>query len=535
MTAVIFDPLEEFEKKYRASHQENTNAFFQALVKRSGVNVAENRKTVTKYNVYKEALMKLRRKKNWLCFWRILMCITLALIPLVIMKITPRIRELRQEIRESDAKATELMALAQRQMEPLNRLFTDRDALDIIHKTIPLMCFYPYFSAEQEDDMKTNYDFRDDASPERSTIDVLAGAYNENPFLFENRRVHTMGTETYHGYKTITWTETYRDSNGNMQRRTCSETLHATVVKPKPFYSTQVVLRYCAQGGPDLSFSRDATNLDRKSERQIERYVKRGGRKLNRKNNKAIKKDSDFMSMSNTEFEVLFDALDRDNEVQFRTLFTPLAQTNMVSLLLSKVGFGDDFNFIKEKRTNTIITQHSQGRVINLFPREYISYSYDIIAQNFIHKNTEFFKAVYFDFAPLLAIPVYQERPVHSLKPIPDYARISALKEGEALANMVPHEYVVHPSTKTPAILKSAYVKTKNNADEISVTALSYDIEGRVEVVPVWGGDGRMHGVPVPWDAYLPLTAQNSFLISADDMKNRTPLAKRNGLSIYGA
>ena len=535
MTAVIFDPLEEFEKKHQASHLENTKAFLQELVKRSGVNIEENRNTVAKYNTCQESLLKLRRKKNWLCFWRVLMCITLVLIPLVIMKITPRIRELRQEIQEHDAKAAELMAQAQRQMEPLNRLFTDRDALDIIHNTLPLMCFHPYFSAEQEDDMKTNYDFKDDTSQERSTIDVLAGAYNENPFLFENRRVHTMGTETYHGYKTITWTETYRDSNGNTQRRTRTETLHATVVKPKPFYSTQVVLRYCAQGGPDLSFSRDATNLDRKSERQIEHYVKRGERRLDRKTDKAIKNDSDFMSMSNTEFEVLFDALDRDNEVQFRTLFTPLAQTNMVSLLLSKVGFGDDFNFVKEKRTNTIITQHSQGRVINLFPGEYVSYSYDIIEQNFVHKNTEFFKAVYFDFAPLLAIPVYQERPVHSLKPIPDYARISAQKEGEALANMVPSEYVVHPGTKTPAILKSTYLKTKNNADEISVTAFSYDIEGRVDIVPVWGGDGRMHGVPVNWDEYLPLTAKNNFLVSDAEMKNHTPLAKRNGLSIYGA
>lgn len=535
MTAVIYDPLEEYENRLQSLHLENTNAFFQQLVAKSGVNIEENRRTVARYEAFKESIAKLRRKRGWLRFWRVLMCITLILIPLVITKITPKIKALSKEIEEGDAKAAELMAQAQRQMAPLNSLFTDRDALDIIHTTVPLMTFHPYFSAKQEEDMKVNYDFKDQNDREQSTVDVLAGAYNENPFLFENRRVHRMGMETYHGYKTITWTETYRDSEGKLQRRTRTQTLHATVTKPKPFYSTQVVLRYCAQGGPELSFTRDATNLDEKSERAIERYVKKGEKKLQRMAEKAVKENDDFTSMANTEFEVLFDALDRTNEVQFRTLFTPLAQTNMVSLLLSRTGYGDDFNFIKEKRTNTIISQHSQGRVINLFPGEYVSYSYDIIRQNFVNKNTDFFKAVYFDFAPLLAIPVYQERPVHSLKPIPDYSRLTAQKEGEALANMVPKEYIVHPATKTPAILKSSFVASKNSADEVCITAYSYDIEGRMDLVPMLGGDGKMHLVPVHWDLYLPLEARNNFYIAENTVKNRSPLAKRNGLGIYGS
>ena len=343
-----------------------------------------------------------------------------------------------------------------------------------------------------------------------------------------------MGMETYHGHKTIHWTETYRDSNGKLRTRTRTQTLHATVTKPKPFYTTQVVLYYCAQGGPELCFSRDASHLHQKNPRQIERIVKRGEKTLQRKTEEAIREYENVMSMSTSDFEVLFDALDRTNEVQFRTLFTPLAQTNMVSLIRSTAGYGDDFNFIKEKRTNTIVSHHSQGRVINLFPGEYVSYSYDIIEQNFVNKNAEFFKAVYFDFAPLLAIPVYQERPVHSLKPIPDYARITSQKEGEALANLVSNEYIVHPATKTPAILKSDFIRTKNNADEICITAYSYDIEGRVDIVPMLGGDGRLHNVYVNWDEYLPLEAKNNFYVTQDELNNRPLYAKRNGLNIYG-
>lgn len=536
MDSVIYNPLEEFEGKYKNIHSDYTNKFFEELVKQSGVNIEQNRETVRMYNEYKENLSKLKKKLNWLRFFRVLMCITVVLIPVVIIKITPKIKGLRIEIEEADRRAEELLAEANNQMLPLNKLFTDRDALNIIESVIPLISFDKCLSVKQEADMKINYDFSEYNEYEQSTVETLAGNYNENPFLFENKIIHTMGTEIYHGYKTIRWTETYRDSSGKTRTRTRSETLHATVTKPKPFYNTQVVLNYCAQGGPDLSFSRDASHLEQKSERKIEKFVKRGEKRLKKKTDKAISQNSDFMSMSNSDFEVLFDALDRNDEVQFRTLFTPLAQTNMVALILSKLGYGDDFNFIKTKRTNRIISNHSQGRAINLLPKNYVSYSYDIIKENFISKNIDFFKAVYFDFAPLLAIPMYQERPVHSLKPIPDYSQLYALKECEVLANAVDRKYVVHPKTKTEAILKSSFVSSEDGVDKTCITAYSYDIKKRVDVVSVHGGDGHYHDVPVEWDEYLPLQASNNFYISTNEAaKNKSVIASRNGLSIFNS
>ena len=533
MQTVIYEPLEDYENRLKSLHEEKTKAYLEALVKQSGVDVEQNRETVRQYNAYQENLVKLKRKLNWRKVFRVLMCITVVLIPVVILKTTPKIKALRTEIAEADKRSEELLAEAHNQMLPLNNLFTDRDGLNLIEAVMPLLSFDERLSVKQEADMKINYDFCEQNEEEQSTVDVLAGNYNENPFLFENKLIHTMGTETYHGYKTIYWTETYRDSNGKLRTRTRSQTLHATVTKPTPFYHTQVVLNYCSQGGPELSFSRDASHLEQKSERQIERYVKRGEKKLKRKTDKAIRKNDDFVSMSNSDFEVLFDALDRTNEVQFRSLFTPLAQTNMVELILSKAGYGDDFHFIKQRRTNKIVSNHSQGRAINLLPKEYTSYSYDVIQENFIGKNIAFFKAVYFDFAPLLSIPAYQERPVHSLKPIPDAAQLYSLKECEALANCVSHQYTVHPDTKTSAILKSSFVQTADGADEICITAYSYDIEKRVDIVSVHGGDGHFHNVPVEWDDYLPLEAYNNFCVCANEAKiNKKVLARRNGLCI---
>ena len=534
MNSMIYNPLEEFDDKFKKLHLDNTKNYLEELVRQSEVNIEANRQTVKEHNELKENLSKIKKKFNLWRFLRVLMIISLVLIPLVIIKITPKIKALRSEIEEVDKKIEELFALAQRQMAPLNSLFTDRDALKIIESTIPMISFAPCFSVNQEMNMVINYDFNDHNNGEQSTVDVLAGHYNENPFLFENKLIHKMGVEVYHGYKTIRWTETYRGSDGKIHTRTRSETLHATVTKPKPFYSTQVMLNYCAQGGPELSFTRDATHLERKSEKEIDRYVKKGEKKLKKMTDKAIKQNKDFMSMSNSDFEVLFDALDRTNEVQFRTLFTPLAQTNMVDLIRSQSGYGDDFNFIKQNRTNRIVSQHSQGRVITLLPSAYFSYSFDIIKENFISKNIDYFKAIYFDFAPLWAIPIYQERPVHSLKPIPEYSQKYSYKEYEALSNKVSAEYVVHPKTKTHAILKSSFVNSKNDIDEICIYAYSYDIIPRVDFIPVHGGDGRWHNVPVPWDDYIPLEATNNFFVATSDLaQNKNIIAQRNNICIF--
>jgi len=536
MNSVIFNPLEEYEGKFKNAHAENADRFFEKLVIQSGVDIQQNRETVRLYEQYRENLTKLTKKRNWLRFWRVLMCITLILIPLVIKKITPKIQGLRKEIEEADRRGDELLAEAEKQMAPLNKLFTDRDALELIEATIPSVTFDKCFSVEQELDMKINYDFSEANEDEQSTLDVLAGKYKDNPFLFENRLIHRMGTETYHGYKTIHWTETYRDDKGKLQTRSRSQTLHATVTKPKPFYHTQIVLNYCSQGGPELSFSREATHLEQKSEKQIERYVKRGEKRLKKKTDQALDQNRDFVSMSNTDFEVLFDALNRTDEVQFRTLFTPLAQTNMVDLILSKTGYGDDFNFIKAKRTNQIVSDHSQGRAINLLPSQYKSHSFDQIKENFMGKNREFFRAVYFDFAPLWAIPIYQERPVHSLKPVTGYSQLYALKECEALANALDSKYTVHPDTKTQVILKSSFVRSEDQIDQTCITAYSYDIEGRVDIVSVRGDDGYYHDVPVEWDEYLPLETKNHFFVSSDDVaKNKSVMARRNGLCIFNS
>ncbi|MBR2081208.1 MAG: hypothetical protein IJ980_06205, partial [Oscillospiraceae bacterium] len=124
MDSVIYNPLEAYEKKLRESHANAVNAFFEDLVKRSNVDIEENRKTVSQYNAYKGDLVKLKKKLTLWRVLRVLMCISLILIPVVILKTTPKIKGLREEIEQAGQKAEELLAQAYSQMSQLNSLFS---------------------------------------------------------------------------------------------------------------------------------------------------------------------------------------------------------------------------------------------------------------------------------------------------------------------------------------------------------------------------------------------------------------------------
>lgn len=566
MESVIFNPTKEYSEKYRALHEQNAQKFFDELSEKSGVDIEQNRATVNRYNKQMKTVEHTEKSTAKFRVFKVLSIIGIVIsaimilgffaqqmivgiigavliIPLILLLvkvISPTLKDWEQKLSREKQKAEEIRSEAEAQMRPLNALFGDRDAIRLIEKTLPLFEFRDYLSSEHEEDMMTNYDLERYADAECSVVDMLSGRYNENPFIFEKRLVHKMGMETYHGYKTIYWTETYRDSDGRLQTRSRSQTLHAQVTKPKPFYHTETKLYYGSQAAPDLYFSRTATHSEKLSERALEKKIKKGEKKLRKMDEKAVGDNRNFVSMANTEFEVLFGALDRTDEVQFRTLFTPLSQTNLTELICSEVGYGDDFNFNKRKRTNIIFTQHAQSRDLVLNKSLYYSYSYDIIKSNFILGNMDFFKSVYFDFAPLLCIPAYQERPVSSLKPIEARMQKYSCRDYETVLNTINPSYIAHPDTKTNIIVKATCDANDNGTDRISVGAYSYDSLPRVDFVPVWGGDGRMHSVAVNWYEYIPLEAFCKFVVDTDGEKlknyavNKDLSAYKNGIFAYG-
>lgn len=539
MNELLLEPLKYYEKVGAAEHEQNVAAHFDALLQKSGVNVEENRATAKKYRAEMLTLEKLRdnrSKKKALRGFLIFLAIVgvglgigsfwffkssalygaLALgggvlllvgsILLIKKVLNPAIKEMDTLIAKHEVKAKEFLDEAERQVAPLNALFKNDDTLRLIEKTIPEFSFDERFSIENQALFAQQYDFVVNDSAEVSVLDTLSGRFMKNPFVYCKNKIHQMGLKTYHGTRVISWQQRYTDKDGHTRTRTVTQTLHASVIKPKPEYYQRKSLHYGCQAAPELSFSREPKHSERLSENERERKVRRGEKKLKKKAEKALARGKNFQEMANSEFDVLFGASDRDHEVQFRLMYTPLAQCSTVDLLTSRVGYGDDFYFQKRRRCNVITSEHAQQWLMNCSAAHYYSYDVDEIKRKFFRFNNEYFKSVFFDFAPCFAVPAYMEEPSVAMEKMNEESQSYYTSyEHEVLANALGASILAHSASQTEAILKTHFLGCNGIADRVEVNAYSYDTIARVDYIPKLGGDGRLHDVPVPWVEYVPL------------------------------
>ncbi len=543
----LLEPPKFYETIGKEQHAANIREHFDTLLKASGVNEEENRATVKKYKHELALLDGVKKRISRYKLFRVLLIIAAVLggifaivgiiepnliyiaigvlaiplsIILIVKKINPLIKDAEALRQKHEAAAAELLATAEAQMAPLNALFRDDDTFRLIEKTVPDIKFSERFTPRLKTFLKKDVARQYLDNGEASVTSAVSGEFSENPFVFLHRLVHRLGLETYHGTLVIHWTESYTDSEGRRRTRTRTQTLHASVTKPKPFYHEETFLCYANQAAPDLSFSRAATDTEELTEKQIERRVKKGKKKLEKKAREALEGGSGFREMSNAEFDVLFGATDRDHEVQFRLLFTPLAQKNTIALLKGEVGYGDDFSFIKRKELNVIKSEHAQGFAMYPSARNYYSYDIDAARANFESFNNNYFKSVFFDFAPLLSIPAYLEEPTGFLLDDNKGSENFSSLEHEKKANELGARNFAHGMSKTSVILKTRCVDSTEGYDDVEVSAYSYATANRVDFVSVLGGDGRIHAVPVHWIEYIPLENAKIMRMSNDGTAN---------------
>ena len=538
----LYEPLKYYNQTGKQEFHQNTVNEFENLLQKSGVDVNKNRSTVKAYDKEMATVKKIDKTITKYKVFKILsivsiviacicalyglfspdylalgisLAVIIGLIVLIVKLFNKRIKDAEKLKAKHQDKANELLREAQVQMAPLNALFKDDTPLRLIEKTIPSFEFDDKFTLETEKFFINHHDFIDFQDDKSSMLDTLSGKFMGNPFLFCRRLVEKMGLHVYHGTLVIRWTERYRDSNGRLRTRVRTQTLHASLTKPKPYYDTHTYLVYGSQAAPDLNFSRTYSHTDDLSERQLEKKIKKGAKKLKKKAEKALSSGKSFQGMTNTEFDVLFGALDRDHEVQFRLMYTPLAQNNTVDLITDNVNYGDDFRFDKKKRFNVITSEHAQTWDMNISASQYFSYSVDIAKKRFIEHNENFFKSVFFDFAPLMSVPAYLEEPCASLDQIEDYSKNFTYYEHEVMANAIGYERFLSQNSATRAILKTKVLSKESEKDTVSVTANSYYTVDRVDFVPVLGGDGRMHPIPVHWLEYIPCSSTSTMQVQS--------------------
>jgi len=537
----VYEPLAKYRDEFKTRFARLVREKFKALTKASQVDVSANRRLVAEIKKLEKTIQSQRFKKLLLgC----LMAVSfgagiVALIGAIlasdtgadnvgtwifatvvgfavgVLLIAP-FRNVSQRLKELEAELEAKMQEAWAQMEPLNRLYTWDITPKLIEATVPRIAFDPYFTADRLTSLHTQFGWDDGFNDGKSIIFAQSGTLNGNPFVFGQYLEMEWGEETYEGTKLISWVEWEQGPDGKQHSVHRSEVLHAYVTKPIPVYTEQKVLLYGNDAAPNLSFSRNPSGFSGDDAGFLDGLKKKWRLSRLKSFSRNLKDDSDFTLMSNHEFETWFHAKDRDNEVEFRLLFTPVAQTQMLQLMKdTKVGYGDDFSFIKQRKVNALFSAHLNKATIETDPARFRNWNYDDAFSTFIQFNEQYFKDAYFALAPILAIPLYQQMRTHEdiASSLVSFGEPS-FWEHEAIANYYGEKQFQHPRCITRSILKTQEAERDGGEVSIAVTAYGYRGEERVEYKRALGGDGNWHQVPVHWTEYLPVSRTSTLALS---------------------
>jgi hypothetical protein len=145
--------------------------------------------------------------------------------------------------------------------------------------------------------------------------------------------------------------------------------------------------------------------------------------------------------------------------------------------------------------------------------------------------HNDFFRSLYFGFSPLLTVPMYRDNRSMAVAKAGAGSKATSFWEHEAMANYLGHQNFAHPDSVTQNLLKTAVVGGSGDTTTVKVTAYGYEGIPRVDIIPLYGGDGRWHEVPVPWTEYIPVSAESQILVGAiRDLDNDEDADANKGL-----
>jgi hypothetical protein len=530
----VHEPVEQYKTFFKAAHARNTSEFFEDLLRQSGVDEQENIKTVKELRGLEQQLSSKNSTRKLWAFLRgmliaaLVICLIyvyfkyswpwllapVLLFSLALYKVSKLISGISAGLQELEQQRDARHKEACQQMEPLNRLFEWDHTAKLVQKTVPRLMLDPYFSNARLDELRNTFGWSDQFNDGRSIVFAHSGVLNGNPFVLARTLDHWMGTRRYNGSLEISWTEQERDHNGKRRTVTRHQTLHASVDAAFPEYGNRTFVIYGNEAASDLSFSRSPSDLSKLEDGLISNWKKRRAVKQLEVKSREIGKNKGFTVMSNREFDALFGATDRDHEVQFRLLFTPLAQQEMLNLLKDKeVGYGDDFEFEKTRMINIVEPGHMMTTDIGAEPAKFQSIELARARKFFNDYHNDFFKSFYFGIAPILAIPIYQQHRSHADIYKDVYASRSCFWEHEGIANHFGEKTFQHPECVTRSVLKTQSTAHADGTQTINVTAYGYKGVNRVAHVSVRGDDGHDHKVPVNWTEYIAVQRDSGMVV----------------------
>ena len=522
----LLEPLNGYNNKFKEEFRKNAYEYFDNLIINAGVDVEANRRTIADIKLKNEEIAnvekkirKLKRKRFWLFVLGIITIIGWIFVIFYCKKnINPVIRNSEEYLRDLISQRDALIAVAKAQMAPANQRFDWNIPAKLTEMTIPLIQMDQYFDGKKYEYLHRKYGLNDE-DENISSVFIQSGSILGNPFLLCKDFNTEMRKKAYSNSITIHWTTYVRTKDGTRAVHH-TQTLTATIYEPAPVYWYQTYLVYGNDAAPNLTFSRYPTDVENMTEKQIEKMVKKTAKKLNKKETKSYLDNDDktnYQRFGNDEFEAIFGGTDRNNELEFNLLFTPLAQKNLLTLMKTKEPYGDDFAFIKDKGLNYIQTEHDQYIDYYINPAVFFGYDHDLMRENFVKINSKWFKSFYFDMAPLMCVPLYQQHKTTEYIYEEDILANLSPYECEMMANKFDPRELKPEDAITPSIYKTHHVKTNGFTDLVAVTAHAYRGERRVTYVSKMGGDGRSHTIPVHWIEYFPVEKTTNMMVNKNE------------------
>jgi hypothetical protein len=420
----------------------------------------------------------------------------------------------RLEVAEETQRKEGYISQARAQIAPLRETYQWNMLDPLVEQTITGLTLDKYVPLSRQLDLQNNYGLLTPVGPDSSVVAAQSGSFNGNPFVLLQTLNFAMGVKQYTGSMVISWVETerYTDSNGRSQTRlvTRTQTLIAHVSKPFPEYFPDAFLFLGTEAAPNLAFSRAPSKLSALEGKTAQRRVERTVKKLEKQARKT-QEGNNFTVTANQDFDALFHAVDRNDEVQFRVLFTPAAQQQMVELLRDKQsGYGDNFEFYKDGKIITVRAHHLvNSDIVGVpLPASESNEQWNLAAQRtgFVQRSGAQFRDQFYAFAPIFAIPLLHE-PRES--PEPEEIKQPSIWEAEAAANHRRADFS-HPQSVTQEILKA--IPNATDPRRFQIRTDGFRGVERIDYVPTLGGDGRIHAVPVPWVEYIPVSQARTML-----------------------
>ena len=543
----FLEPLKYYENGLKDLLEENVEALFDELTKNSKVDVEENKTTCEKYYKEESALNKVKsrlaRLKVGIVFtWifiissiivSILMfvllanstnnkglyigvgigCIVLAigLFLLYFLYLRKKKKLLTSEKDKLEEICRKLRDEAWAQMAPLNALFDERMSSQLFTKSAPIIEMDEHLMHSVEQRIVNQFNCPLDRSSAHSSLVVQSGSINTNPFILRQALTMKMKPYTYTGSIVITYTRTVSDGKGGYTTETVSQTLTAHVTRPKPYYSVDTSLTYYTDVGGKLSFMRAPAGLVGKTPKQMEKIANKKDKEQTKKAARALKEGAAYTKITNSKFEAYINAEGRDNELEYRFLFTPLAQENYCYNFSKQ----DDIYYTKLKCANIIRSKHDYDMDYSGSPTNYYSFDYEVIKKKFHDYNMKYFEGIYFDFLPLISIPAFHENRSEPYIAPRGEKDLLGMYEREVMVNRFEPSLFKPADCDTDIILKVNAV-----GEDTTVTAYGYHADPRTDLVPVMGGDGHLHNVPVHYFEYLPVEESKLVKVFNNDSKS---------------